>query len=55
VLKKNVRMCTVCPVCSGLRHCEHVLTIYVDKYIYICEYVISERYSCIEDGGKRGR
>ena len=33
VLNKNVRMCTVCRVCSGLRHCEHIITIYVDKYV----------------------
>ena len=49
VLMKNVRMCTVCPVCSGMRHCEHIIKIYVDKYVFIClyEYVIWERCSYI--------
>jgi len=28
---KNVGMCTVCPVCSGLRHCEHIIAVYVDE------------------------
>jgi hypothetical protein len=23
----------VCPVCSGLRQCEHIITVYVDKYV----------------------
>jgi len=32
-LMKNVGMWTVCPVCSGLRHCEHIITIYVDMYV----------------------
>jgi Arc/MetJ family transcription regulator len=50
--------CALCPVRLGLRHCEHIITIYVNKYaliyIYKSEYVISERYlySCIENDGK---
>jgi len=53
---ENVRMWTVCPVCSGLRHCEHIITTYVNTFvcIYVCisEYVISVRCSYIEDDGK---
>jgi len=53
---KNVPMCTECPVCSELRHCEHIITVIVDIYVCTCicmyEYVISETYSCIGDDGK---
>jgi hypothetical protein len=37
VLMKNVGMWTVCPLSLGLRHCEHIITIYIDIYknIYI--------------------
>ena len=55
MLTKNVWMCTVCRVCSGLRHCEHTITIYVHIYVLICicEYVIWDWCSCIEGDGKR--
>jgi hypothetical protein len=33
---KNVGMWTVCLVCSGLRHCEHIITIKVIKHLYLC-------------------
>ena len=36
---KNVRMGTVCRVCSGLRHCEHIFTIYDDKYVRVYIYI----------------
>lgn len=41
-------------MCSGLRNCEHIITKYVDKYVSvcICEHVISEICSCVEDDGK---
>jgi hypothetical protein len=33
---KDVGMCTVCPLCS-LRNCEHIIKIYVEKYVCVGE------------------
>jgi hypothetical protein len=40
MLMKYIRMCTVCPVRSGLRHCERIIAKYVHKYVCIYVYML---------------
>jgi hypothetical protein len=54
---KDVRIGTVCLVCSGLGHCEHIITIYVDNYVGIVDVImLFLKYVWVEDNIKlKGR